>query len=80
MPIRSGSFACSCFSSPIRRASRFAELTWGGRQAPLITLPTLKEAHLGWLQGMSQGTYNPTLSQSLCLISVLQYHNICWLQ
>lgn len=46
---------CSCYTSPIRRASRFAELTWGNRQAPLIKLPTLKEAHLGWLQGMSQG-------------------------
>ena len=46
---------CSCYTSPIRRASRFAELTWGNRQAPLIKMPTLKEAHLGWLQGMSQG-------------------------
>lgn len=45
----------SCFSSPIKRARRFAELTWAGRTAPLIYLDTLKEAHLGWLQGMSQG-------------------------
>ncbi len=46
---------CSCFTSPITRAARFAELAWGDRQAPLLELPTLKEAHLGWLQGMRQG-------------------------
>ena len=46
---------CSCYTSPIKRAARFAELAWGGRQAPLLELPTLKEAHLGWLQGMRQG-------------------------
>ena len=46
---------CSCFTSPIRRAALFAELAWGDRQAPLLELPTLKEAHLGWRQGMRQG-------------------------
>jgi broad specificity phosphatase PhoE len=46
---------CSCYSSPIKRARRFAELAWAGRTEPLIYLDTLKEAHLGWLQGMSQG-------------------------
>ncbi|CAL5226987.1 g9875 [Coccomyxa viridis] len=50
----------SCYTSPIRRASRFAELTWGSRQAPLIKMPTLKEAHLGWLQGMSQDEASQT--------------------
>ena len=53
---------CSCYTSPIRRASRFAELTWGSRQAPLIKMPTLKEAHLGWLQGMSQGNARDSLT------------------
>ncbi len=48
---------CSCFTSPIRRARRFAELAWSGREGPLIPMHTLKEAHLGWLQGMRQGVH-----------------------
>lgn len=53
---------CSCFTSPIRRARRFAELTWSGRDGPLIPMHTLKEAHLGWLQGMRQGVHADTPS------------------
>ena len=60
---------CSCFTSPIRRAARFAELAWGDRQAPMLELPTLKEAHLGWLQGMRQGEAH--LSPPLCTAAVL---------
>lgn len=44
----------SCFASPIKRGWRFAELIWADRKGPLIPLDTLKEAHLGWLQGMKQ--------------------------
>lgn len=44
----------SCFASPIRRGWRFAELIWADRQGPLIPMDTLKEAYLGWLQGMRQ--------------------------
>ncbi|BDA49348.1 probable phosphoglycerate mutase GpmB [Coccomyxa sp. Obi] len=51
----------SCFTSPIKRARRFAELTWAGREGPLIPMHTLKEAHLGWLQGMRQDEALQTL-------------------
>ncbi|CAL8464228.1 g3763 [Coccomyxa elongata] len=51
----------SCFTSPIRRARRFAELAWSGRDGPLIPMHTLKEAHLGWLQGMRQDEALQTL-------------------
>ncbi|KAK9830878.1 hypothetical protein WJX81_001056 [Elliptochloris bilobata] len=44
----------SCFSSPIRRAARFADIMWEGRDAPLVRTDSLKEAYLGWLQGMRQ--------------------------
>ena len=56
---------CSCYTSPITRARRFAELAWGSREAPLLELPTLKEAHLGWLQGMRQGNACLQLSHTL---------------
>ena len=66
---------CSCFTSPITRAARFAELAWGDRQAPLLELPTLKEAHLGWLQGMRQGNASlqlfAHLRHPLCSAAVL---------
>jgi len=42
----------SCFTSPIVRAKRFAEIVWEGRPGPLIELPDLQEANLGLLQGM----------------------------
>ena len=46
---------CSCFASPIQRAWQFAEIVWADRDGPLIPMSNLKEAHLGWLQGMKQG-------------------------
>ncbi|KAL3143690.1 hypothetical protein ABBQ38_002486 [Trebouxia sp. C0009 RCD-2024] len=46
----------SCFSSPIRRARTTSEIIWQGpgRDGPCIFLDSLKEAHLGWLEGMKQ--------------------------
>ncbi|KAK9787846.1 hypothetical protein WJX73_001570 [Symbiochloris irregularis] len=43
----------SCFVSPIQRAYKFAQIIWGDRNYPLIPYERLKEANLGWLQGMS---------------------------
>ncbi len=51
----------SCYASPIRRARRFAEIMWEGRDTPLVCTDSLKEAYLGWLQGMKQGAPYPTL-------------------
>ncbi|XP_042461977.1 probable 2-carboxy-D-arabinitol-1-phosphatase isoform X1 [Zingiber officinale] len=42
-----------CFSSPISRAKSTAELIWHGREKPLIFLDSLKEAHLFFLEGMT---------------------------
>ena len=67
----------SCYASPIRRAARFAEIMWQGRDAPLVRTDSLKEAYLGWLQGMRQGanpntpkkhipSSNPTLTWAGC--------------
>lgn len=42
-----------CFSSPISRAKSTAELIWHGREEPLIFLDSLKEAHLFFLEGMT---------------------------
>ncbi|KAG6527918.1 hypothetical protein ZIOFF_010053 [Zingiber officinale] len=44
-----------CFSSPISRAKSTAELIWHGREKPLIFLDSLKEAHLFFLEGMTNG-------------------------
>ncbi|KAG9447822.1 hypothetical protein H6P81_013950 [Aristolochia fimbriata] len=46
------SFDC-CFSSPISRAKSSAEIVWDGREEPLVFLDTLKEAHLFFLEGMT---------------------------
>lgn len=42
----------ACFSSPITRASESADELWKGREGPLIYLDSLREATLGYLQGM----------------------------
>ena len=42
----------ACFASPITRALESAEDMWQGRDGPLIQLESLREAHLGYLQGM----------------------------
>ena len=39
--------ACSCFSSPIRRAASTADIMWRDRPGKLTFLDSLKEAHLG---------------------------------
>lgn len=46
----------SCFSSPIKRARSTTEIIWQGRgrEGPCIYLDSLKEAHLGWMEGMTQ--------------------------
>ncbi|XP_068667314.1 probable 2-carboxy-D-arabinitol-1-phosphatase isoform X2 [Aristolochia californica] len=46
------SFDC-CFSSPISRAKSSAEIIWQEREQPLVFLDTLKEAHLFFLEGMT---------------------------
>ncbi|KAH7682226.1 Histidine phosphatase superfamily clade-1 protein [Dioscorea alata] len=43
----------ACFSSPISRAKSTAEILWQGKQEPLIFLDSLKEAHLFFLEGMT---------------------------
>jgi broad specificity phosphatase PhoE len=44
----------SCFSSPIRRARSTAEIMWQDSEGPLLFLDSLKEAHLGFMEGMKQ--------------------------
>lgn len=46
----------SCFSSPIKRARSTSEIIWQGqgRDGSCIFLDSLKEAHLGWMEGMKQ--------------------------
>ena len=39
--------ACSCFSSPIRRAASTADIIWQDRPGKVTFLDSLKEAHLG---------------------------------
>ncbi|CAO2161738.1 unnamed protein product [Urochloa humidicola] len=41
------------FSSPISRAKSTAEIIWQGKEEPLIFLDSLKEAHLFFLEGMT---------------------------
>ena len=45
-----------CFSSPISRAKSTAEIIWKGKEEPLIFLDSLKEAHLFFLEGMTNGS------------------------
>ncbi|KAG8052487.1 hypothetical protein GUJ93_ZPchr0001g30989 [Zizania palustris] len=42
-----------CFSSPISRAKSTAKIIWKGKEEPLIFLDSLKEAHLFFLEGMT---------------------------
>ncbi|WVZ72963.1 hypothetical protein U9M48_021341 [Paspalum notatum var. saurae] len=42
-----------CFSSPISRAKSTAEIIWRGKEEPLVFLDSLKEAHLFFLEGMT---------------------------
>ena len=47
----------ACFASPIRRAAESARIMWPEEAHPddddIIFLDSLREAHLGWLQGMT---------------------------
>ncbi|KAL3155410.1 hypothetical protein ABBQ38_010966 [Trebouxia sp. C0009 RCD-2024] len=43
----------SLFSSPLKRARTTSEIMWQGREGPLNYIESLKEAPLGWLQGMT---------------------------
>lgn len=47
---------CSLFSSPLKRARTTSEIMWQGREGPINYIESLKEAPLGWLQGMTNGT------------------------
>ncbi|CAL4952619.1 unnamed protein product [Urochloa decumbens] len=42
-----------CFASPISRAKSTAEIIWLGKEEPLVFLDSLKEAHLFFLEGMT---------------------------
>lgn len=42
-----------CFASPISRAKSTAEIMWQGREEPIIFLDSLKEAHLFFLEGLT---------------------------
>ncbi|XP_078431514.1 putative 2-carboxy-D-arabinitol-1-phosphatase [Wolffia australiana] len=42
-----------CFASPISRAKSTAEVMWVEREEPLVFLDSLKEAHLFFLEGMT---------------------------
>ncbi|KAL6627102.1 hypothetical protein ACP70R_030828 [Stipagrostis hirtigluma subsp. patula] len=42
-----------CFSSPISRAKSTAKIIWQGKEEPLVFLDSLKEAHLFFLEGMT---------------------------
>eukprot|EP01025_Chloroclados_australasicus_P029020 TRINITY_DN2882_c0_g3_i1.p2 TRINITY_DN2882_c0_g3~~TRINITY_DN2882_c0_g3_i1.p2 ORF type:complete len:352 (-),score=28.12 TRINITY_DN2882_c0_g3_i1:533-1456(-) len=42
----------NCFSSPISRARSAAKIMWEERKGSIVYLETLKEANLGFLQGM----------------------------
>ncbi|KAL6850165.1 hypothetical protein ACP4OV_020792 [Aristida adscensionis] len=42
-----------CFSSPISRAKSTAEIIWQGKEEPLVFLDSLKEAHLFFMEGMT---------------------------
>ncbi|CAM0145493.1 unnamed protein product [Urochloa decumbens] len=42
-----------CFASPISRAKSTAEIIWQGKEEPLVFLDSLKEAHLFFLEGMT---------------------------
>ena len=63
--------ACSCFSSPIKRGWNFAELVWADREGPLVPMDNLREAHLGWLQGMRQGG-------SLLFVTIIESTSALW--
>jgi broad specificity phosphatase PhoE len=43
----------ACFSSTIRRAAECADIIWEGVEGDMIRLDSLREANLGWLQGMT---------------------------
>lgn len=43
----------ACFASTIRRAEECADILWEGREGPLIPMSDLREANLGYLQGMT---------------------------
>ena len=47
---------CSLFSSPLKRARTTSEVMWQDRDGPINYIESLKEAPLGWLQGMTNGT------------------------
>ena len=49
---------CSCFASPHKRARQTAEIVWeerGQQLGPPLYLDTLREANLGWFQGLKNG-------------------------
>lgn len=43
----------ACFASTIRRAEECADIMWDGREGPRVAMPDLREANLGYLQGMT---------------------------
>jgi len=43
----------ACFASTIKRAEECANIMWEGREGPLVHMDDLREANLGYLQGMT---------------------------
>ena len=77
-------WGCSCFTSPIPRAQHFAELVWGDRPGKPEDMQSLKEAHLGWLQGMENGvsqlSHIPDARSGDTRYSEMNGARISWLQ
>ncbi|CAG9466912.1 unnamed protein product [Pedinophyceae sp. YPF-701] len=42
----------ACYCSPLTRARHTGEIVWRDREGPLIFVDNLREANLGWIQGM----------------------------
>ena len=55
MQLKTWPLFCSLFSSPLKRARTTSEIMWRGRDGPVSYIESLREAPLGWLQGMTNG-------------------------
>lgn len=62
---------CSCFASPHKRARQTAEVLWEGQQGPLTYLDGLREANLGWFQGLRNGGWQGKLWWQECVYASL---------
>jgi broad specificity phosphatase PhoE len=72
----------ACFSSPISRAKECADILWEGRDTDIILDDNLREADLGWLQGIknedaakSHPEVYGVLQQACCVATVIKMHS-----